>query len=146
MALSYASAGTDKGREPVGAMNTTPLINVMLVLLIMFIITIPVATHSTDFDLPGDLVDVQLNDLKNKIIISPQDQILWNGIPVNAGQMLTLLRDTLLLDVEPELQFEPNAMASYQTSARVLNTIKASGITKFGFVGNEKYRNFGKTG
>jgi biopolymer transport protein ExbD len=59
--------------------------------------------------------------------------------------MLTLLRDTLLLEVEPELQFEPNAMASYQTSARVLNTIKASGITKFGFVGNEKYRNFGKT-
>jgi len=58
--------------------------------------------------------------------------------------MLTLLRDTLLLEVESELQFEPNAMASYQTSARVLNIIKGSGVTKFGFVGNEKYRNFGK--
>ena len=48
------------------------------------------------------------------------------------------------LPVEPELQFEPEAEASYDLSAKVLNIIKGSGVTKFGFVGNEKYRVFGK--
>jgi biopolymer transport protein ExbD len=150
MALSFASGQRDKARSPMprpmGDMNTTPLIDVMLVLLIMIIITIPVATHSTDFDVaPGVPTKISFDNLKNKIVIDAQDQILWNGNRVNEGQMLTLLRDTLLLDVEPELQFEPDALASYRTSARVLHTIEASGVTKFGFVGNEKYRIFGKT-
>ncbi|MXP44695.1 biopolymer transporter ExbD [Altererythrobacter sediminis] len=127
-----------------GAMNTTPLIDVMLVLLIMFIITIPVATHSVDLNLPrGDVVAPMFED-KNKMVIDGQDRLYWNGQPVTEAETSSLLKDTLLLDVEPELQFEPDAMASYQVSARMLSTIKASGVTKFGFVGTERYREFGK--
>ena len=144
MALSFASTGLGAISQPMAEMNTTPLIDVMLVLLIMFIITIPVATQSVDVDLPRGPVHAPMHDLKNKTVIDARDRIYWNGAPVTEGQVSSLLRDTLLMDVEPELQFEPQAMASYDKSARLMKTIKTSGITKFGFVGNEKYRTFGK--
>ncbi len=133
--------------EPMIDMNMTPLIDVLLVLLIMFIITIPVATHSVDIDLPqGDSPPQEdmVDPVKNKLVLTAQDQILWNGTPVTEGQLVTLLAETTRMSVEPELQFEPEALASYEISARVLQNIKASGVTKFGFVGNEKYRTFGK--
>ena len=126
------SGGKDDG-SPMMEMNTTPLIDVMLVLLIMFIITIPVATHSVDIDLP---------------VPNPSDtpppvgEILWNGESINQNQLVANLQQTLTFAVEPELQFEPEANASYDLSAKVLNIIKGSGVTKFGFVGNEKYRVF----
>lgn len=132
--------------EPMLDMNMTPLIDVLLVLLIMFIITIPVATHSVDIDLPqGDPPpqDVIIDPVKNKLILSAADQILWNGEVVTSGQLRTLLAETTRMAVEPELQFEPEAQASYDLSAKVLQIIKGSGVTKFGFVGNEKYRVFG---
>lgn len=131
--------------EPMLDMNMTPLIDVLLVLLIMFIITIPVATHSVDIDLPqGDPppTDVIIDPVKNKLVLSAADQILWNGEVVTSGQLRTLLNETTRMAVEPELQFEPEAQASYDISAKVLQIIKGSGVTKFGFVGNEKYRAF----
>jgi biopolymer transport protein ExbD len=133
--------------EPMMDMNMTPLIDVLLVLLIMFIITIPVATHSVDIDLPQGNPppqDIVVDPVKNKLILTTQDVILWNGTPVTEGQLVTLLNETTGMSPEPELQFEPEALASYNITARVLNDIKASGVTKFGFVGNEKYRQFGK--
>lgn len=132
--------------DPMIDMNMTPLIDVLLVLLIMFIITIPVATHSVDIDLPsGDPPpqDIQIDPIKNKLVLTSTDQILWNAEPVNQGQLVTLLQETTQMAVEPELQFEPEAQASYDLSAKVLQVIKSSGVTKFGFVGNEKYRVFG---
>ena len=140
------SGGKDDG-APMMEMNMTPLIDVLLVLLIMFIITIPVATHSIDIDLPQanenpppDMVD----PIKNKIVLTPQNQILWNGTAIDDGTLVANLQTSLTYAVEPELQFEPEATASYDLSAKVLNIIKASGVTKFGFVGNEKYGVFGK--
>lgn len=133
--------------EPMMDMNMTPLIDVLLVLLIMFIITIPVATHSVDIDLPQGNPppqDIVLDPVKNKLVLTQADQILWNGTPVDSGQLVTLLSETTRMSVEPELQFEPEPLASYDLSAKVLQIIKSSGVTKFGFVGNEKYRQFGK--
>ena len=133
--------------EPMMDMNMTPLIDVLLVLLIMFIITIPVATHSVDIDLPQGNPppqDIVVDPVKNKLVLTQADQILWNGTPVDSGQLVTLLSETTRMAVEPELQFEPEPLASYDIAAKVLQIIKSSGVTKFGFVGNEKYRAFGK--
>ena len=140
------SGGKDDG-APMMEMNMTPLIDVLLVLLIMFIITIPVATHSVDIDLPAPNPtppDVIVEPEKNKLVLTTQDQILWNGNTIDQGQLITLLQQSTEMAVEPELQFEPEPQASYDLAARVLQIIKASGVTKFGFVGNERYRTFGK--
>ncbi len=133
--------------QPMMEMNMTPLIDVLLVLLIMFIITIPVATHSVDIDLPTPQPPTNpppIDPIKNKVVLTVNDQILWNGTPLTEGELVSTLQQSLTLAVEPELQFEPEPLASYELAARVLNDIKGSGVTKFGFVGNDKYRNFGK--
>ena len=136
------SGGKDDG-SPMMEMNMTPLIDVLLVLLIVFIMSIPVATHSVDIDLPSPSPldnPPPVDPIKNKIVLTPGNEILWNGTPINQGELVANLQTSLTYSVEPELQFEPEAMASYDLSAKVLNIIKASGVTKFGFVGNEKYR------
>ncbi len=142
------SGGKDDG-SPMMEMNMTPLIDVLLVLLIMFIITIPVATHSVDIDLPTppeNPPDVIVEPIKNKLMITQSDELLWNGNPISDGELVQLLQESTRMDPEPELQFEPEQLASYDRSVRVLEIIKASGVTKFGFVGNERYRSFGKAG
>jgi biopolymer transport protein ExbD len=139
------SGGKDDG-SPMMEMNTTPLIDVLLVLLIMFIITIPVATHSVDIDLPvpSDQQNLpEVDPIKNKIVITEQDQVLWNGQPLDDSGLVANLQASLALPEEPELQYEPTAGASYDRSLRVLDIIKGSGVTRFGFVGNEQYRTFG---
>jgi biopolymer transport protein ExbD len=140
------STGKDDG-EPMMEMNTTPLIDVMLVLLIMFIITIPVATHAVSIDLPNPSApppDVIVQREKNKVVIMPNNAILWNGAEVDQGQLLSLLQSTLAIKPEPELQYQPDPQAPYDTAVRVLNIIKGSGVTAFGFVGNEQYSEFSK--
>ena len=140
------SGGKDDG-APMMEMNMTPLIDVLLVLLIVFIMSIPVATHAVNIDLPvpnpnppPNMVD----PIKNKIVLTPNNEILWNGETIDQGTLVANLQTSLTFAVEPELQYEPEALASYDLSAKVLNIIKGSGVTKFGFVGNEKYRVFGK--
>ena len=81
---------------------------------------------------------------KNKLVLTAGDEILWNGNTIDSGQLVTLLGESVAMAVEPELQFEPEPQASYDLAAKVLQIIKASGVTKFGFVGNERYRTFGK--
>ena len=140
------SGGSDDG-QPMGEMNTTPLIDVMLVLLIMFIITIPVATHAVNIDLPSPSPpppDTQVKPDKNKVTITPTNQIMWNGNAVDEHQLSGLLLATRKMALEPELQFQPDPQAGYEQTAHALNVIKSSGVTKFGFVGNEQFITFGR--
>jgi len=141
------SGGKDDG-APMMEMNTTPLIDVMLVLLIMFIITIPVATHSIDIDLPVAAPPTNtpppVDPIKNKVVITPDDKILWNGTQIDGAMLLNNLKESLTYPTEPELQFQPDGGASYDLSAKVLNIIKGSQVTKFGFVGNEQFSEFSK--
>lgn len=145
MAISMGSTGAD---EPMMEMNTTPLIDVLLVLLIMFIITIPPITNAVNIDLPVDSGDPPpdnpVEPVINKVVILPTNEIQWNGTPVTLAQMEQFLIQTKSMVPEPELQFQPAPNAIYDTVDRALAKIKGSGITKFGFVGNEQYRVFGK--
>jgi biopolymer transport protein ExbD len=137
------SGGKDDG-APMMDMNMTPLIDVLLVLLIMFIITIPVQTHAVKVDLPVNQknnpppVDAQ----KNKIIIDASDNVTWNGTPVTSDEQLNqYLQATLQIQPEPELHFQPLPDARYEKVDKVLAIIKRSGISKLGFIGNEQYAN-----
>src|SRR5688572_1634702 len=102
------SGGKDDG-APMMEMNMTPLIDVLLVLLIVFIMSIPVATHAVNIDLPvpSDQQTQLVDPVKNKIVLTPTDQILWNGVAINDSELVGNLRQTLTFAVEPELQFEP---------------------------------------
>jgi biopolymer transport protein ExbD len=137
------SGGKDDG-EPMMEMNTTPLIDVMLVLLIMFIITIPVQTHAVKVDLPQNSNSNPQNPIepdKNKVGIDPTGQIFWNGSPVNDVTLRQYLDQTTTMNPEPELHFQPDPQARYEVVDNVLAIIKRANVTKLGFVGNEQYRN-----
>ncbi|GMM61570.1 ExbD/TolR family protein [Novosphingobium pituita] len=140
------SGGKDDG-SPMMEMNTTPLIDVMLVLLIMFIITIPVATHSVNVNLPQASPPTNnpvVDPVKNKLILTQDNQVLWNGSPVTDGNLVSLLQATKAMSPEPELQFQPDGASSYERANQLLKIITESKVTKFGFVGNEGYATFGK--
>ena len=140
------SAGSDDG-EPMMEMNTTPLIDVMLVLLIMFIITIPVATHAVNIDLPQPTTvpnNVTIDPIKNKLVLTATNQILWNGASVSEGQLVSIIASTKGNNPEPELQFQPEEYASYEIANRLMKIITDAKVTKFGFVGNENFATFEK--
>ncbi len=133
-------AGSDQGNV-LSDINTTPLIDVMLVLLIMFIITIPLQTHQVAVDLPaGDPPRSDLPDpVKNRIVISPTGQLSWNEAPVELAQLRRHVEATQRMNPIPELHLEPDALAPYAVVDEVLGVTKRAQVTKMGFVGNERY-------
>jgi biopolymer transport protein ExbD len=131
--------------EPMMDINTTPLIDVMLVLLIMFIITIPIQTHAVKLDLPQDQPNQQpppIDPVKNKIVITPQDQVLWNGTPIDLVRMRQYLDVTQTMNPIPELHLQPDPYARYELVDEVLAVTKRARVEKMGFVGNEAYATF----
>lgn len=135
---THSKADLTHAEKPMGEMNTTPLIDVMLVLLIMFILTIPIQTHTVEIDLPFGQKGTTYAD-KNKLIIDAQNQLYWNGEAIDQRRLEQLLAETQKFDVEPELQFQPDAAARYIIVDDTLAAIKRSGARKLGFVGNEHY-------
>jgi biopolymer transport protein ExbD len=128
--------------EPMLDMNVTPLIDVMLVLLIMFIITIPIQTHAVKLDLPvnqPNQTPPPINPVKNTLSINAQDQVLWNGAPVTMDQLRTYLDATQQMNPIPELHLQPDATARYEIVDDVLAVTKKAKVQKMGFVGNEYY-------
>ena len=128
-------------QQPMIEMNTTPLIDVMLVLLIMFITTIPIQTHSAKLDLPSCAECPKVNALKNEIVITRSDAILWNGQPISEAGLRYDLRWTQQMKPMPELHLRPAPDARYEAVDQVLAIIKGERVEKFGFVGNEAYAN-----
>ena len=131
--------------EPMMDINMTPLIDVMLVLLIMFIITIPIQTHAVKLDLPQNNPNdtpPPVDPIKNKVIITTQGAILWNGAPVNQQQLRQYLDISQQMNPLPELHLQPEPDARYEVVDQVLAITKQAHVEKMGFVGNEQYANF----
>jgi biopolymer transport protein ExbD len=135
------AASTAEG-EPMMDINTTPLIDVMLVLLIMFIITIPIQTHAVKLDLPQDQQNTPpppVDPVKNKVTIDPAGTIFWNGTPVDITRLRQYLDITQSMNPIPELHLQPDPQARYVVVDEVLATTKKAQVEKMGFVGNEAY-------
>jgi biopolymer transport protein ExbD len=130
--------------RPIGEMNVTPFIDVLLVLLIMLILAIPAPVHVTPVDLPSDRVEAELPVLAdNTIAIDTADRLFWNGTPVSPEALRAQVAAASALEQPALLRFAPDADARYDTAARTIALIKEEGARSFAFVGNERHRNFG---
>ena len=124
---------------PMSEMNTTPLIDVMLVLLIMFIITVPMQTHQIEQQLPQPGTVLEINRLKNEIGMSAAGQLSWNDKAISDRELAGALGAIARMDEQPEIHFRPDAAARYERVDQVLGIAAKSGADRFGFVGNEQY-------
>ena len=131
MAMSIASSPG----EPVCEMNTTPLIDVMLVLLIMFIITVPVMTHAVKLDMSRSPAHAQPPAASAiDLDIDFDDTVFWNGTPVSSLQTLdSYFRTESARDVQPEVHLRADRRAKYGTVAVVLAAAQRNRMRKIGF-------------
>lgn len=127
---------------PIIEINTTPFIDVLLVLLIMFIITIPLQSHAVKLDLPGKPPIVVAQPIRNTIVITTAGQILWNGVPISMDGLRHNLGLTQRMVPTPELHLQPEPDARYELVDQVLAITKRAQVEKMGFVGNERYATF----
>ncbi len=138
MAMSVGGGGED---EPMMDINTTPLIDVMLVLLIMFIITLPVMTHAVKLDMPQSR-----NLPPPPVVVEPiqleidwDGTVIWNGTPVQLGALEGYFRVEAAKNPQPEVHVRPNRRANYDTVAKVLALAQRNNMQRIGFVGNEQF-------
>jgi biopolymer transport protein ExbD len=142
--MAMQTTGSNTEGEPVMDINTTPLIDVMLVLLIMIITTIPPQSHAVKLDLPqnSNSPPPPVDPIKNKIVILGNGGLLWNGTPVNQQQLKQYLEASQQLTPLPELHLQPEPNAPYGLVDEVLAVTKFAKVEKMGFVGNEQYGTF----
>ena len=139
MAMNVGTGGDED--EPMMEINTTPLIDVMLVLLVMLIITIPLQTHAIKLDMPQAVETVV--DEEPSIVQLGVDEyglVSWNGeeLPDMAALEAKFAAAADAIP-QPEIHLRPNRMVEYDHVAKVLSAAQRIGVTKIGFVGNEQY-------
>lgn len=141
MSMSVGSPGGSD--ETLCDMNTTPLIDVMLVLLVMLIVTIPIQTHAVKLDLPPPNNNPPPPNQQPVVVnleIDFDGTPIWNGSPVpSRAQLDRYFTDIAAQIPQPEVHLRPNRLAKYSDVARALADAQRLGVTKIGFVGNEQY-------
>lgn len=138
------NVGSDSTTEDEGIVdiNTTPLIDVMLVLLIMLIITIPLQTHSVSIDLPqGNPPPSTAPDpVVDTVAIDFDNTITWNGEPVAGdADLQARFKDAAAQPVQPEMHIHPDRLASYKVVAKVLADAQRLGVSKLGIMGSDQF-------
>jgi biopolymer transport protein ExbD len=139
MAMQVGGGGEG---EPMLDINTTPLIDVMLVLLIMFIITLPIMSHAVKLDMPRPSQSPPPQEEITepiRIEIDWDGTIIWNGSVVQMGQLEGYFRTEAAKNPQPELHVRPDRRARYDTVAKVLALAQRNGMQRIGFVGNEQF-------
>ncbi|MCU0775816.1 MAG: biopolymer transporter ExbD [Ideonella sp.] len=127
--------------EPMVEINTTPLIDVMLVLLIMLIITIPIQLHAVNLNMPvGTPPPQDVPPQIVKIDIDENSVVFWQGVAVaDAAELDAKMREVAALPSQPEIHLRPNKDAQYAVVANVLAATKRVGLNKIGVVGAEQF-------
>ena len=139
--MNVGSSGDGSGDpEVMMDINTTPLIDVMLVLLVMLIITIPIQLHAVNLDMPVGAPPVNnIKPEKIQIDIDDRSVVYWQGLPVSA-QELEANMDTIGQQAsQPEVHIRPNKASQYAVFANVLSTSKRKGLTKMAVIGSEQF-------
>jgi biopolymer transport protein ExbD len=120
--------------------NTTPLIDVMLVLLIMLIITIPIQLHAVSLNMPiGTPPPTEKPEIVS-IHIDDKSVVHWQGVPVaGAAELESMMKAAAAQSVQPEIHLRPNRQAKYEVVANVLASTRRLGLTKIAVVGSEQF-------
>jgi biopolymer transport protein ExbD len=138
MAMSSSTADGEVMVE----MNTTPLIDVMLVLLTLLIITLPIQTHAVKLDMPSAAQNTPPPDVTPESVTLQVDfdgTVLWNGQAVDRATMDAYFADAAKKDPQPEIHIDANRLAKYDAVARVLADAQRLGATHIGFTGIDQY-------
>jgi biopolymer transport protein ExbD len=140
MAMSVLEGSEDDG-DVIAEMNTTPLIDVMLVLLIMLIITIPIQTHAVKLNMPtSSSAPVTEQPKVIEVAVSPTGVISWNGSPVASREDLEAkIIEAAKMEPEPEVHLRPDRAVKYEVVAMVMASSQRLGLTKLGLTGNEQF-------
>jgi len=139
-----AVGNSEGGDETLCDMNTTPLIDVMLVLLVMLIVTIPIQTHAVKLDLPPPTNTPPPPPDQQPVVINLEvdfdGTIMWNGNVVpDQDTMMKYLASSAASNPQPEIHLRPNRLAKYDTVAKILAWAQRIGVKRIGFVGNEQF-------
>ena len=139
MAMKLGAGGGDD--EPMIEMNMTPLIDVMLVLLIMFIITIPIQTHAVKMNLPvAPSAPPPQPPQIVRIDVDFDGSIGWNGTMLaDRHELEARLAEVAAQPEQPEVHLRPNKLVTYKVVAMILASAQRLGVTKIGIIGNEQF-------
>jgi biopolymer transport protein ExbD len=126
--------------QPISAINTTPIIDVMLVLLIMFIITIPVMTHKVEIELPQGVPPVvPIEPETHQLALDSGSRLTWDGAPIAESALPARLAAFRSAAPDGILHFRAEPETRYEDFDRVLADVKRSGIERLGFLGNDRF-------
>jgi len=135
MAMNVGSAGGDDD-EVISTINTTPLVDIMLVLLIIFLITIPVVTTSIPVQLPKERNEIRVTKPENIVIsVDANGGIFWNELRLkNTTALIDRLKKVAVLTPQPEVQIRGDGAGRYEGVGRVIYACQRAGIAKVGFI------------
>jgi biopolymer transport protein ExbD len=141
MGMNIGSSAAGGDPEPIMDINTTPLIDVMLVLLVMLIITIPIQLHSVNLNLPiGEPPHSDVKPQVVKIDIDEHSTIFWNGEALTArADLQQRLQSAAAQPDQPEVHVRPNKGSRYETFTEVMVSVNHAGLRKLGVVGSEQF-------
>ncbi len=142
MGMSLGSSDGDED-EVIGTINTTPLVDVMLVLLIIFLITIPVVTHTIPVKLPNEFDEPYKTKPENiNLAVNKQGDMFWNEQLVpNTATLLSKLKEVAVIVPQPELHIRGDQQTKYEYIGKVILTAQRAGIAKIGFITEPPARN-----
>jgi biopolymer transport protein ExbD len=140
MGMNVGSSSGGGDSEPIMDINTTPLIDVMLVLIIMLIITIPIQLHSVNMEMPVGNPPNKEKPQEVRIDIDRTGQIFWNGVVVDRATLDANMTETAKLVPQPNMMIRPDKFARYEPVAFVLANSQRRGLNKMAIIGGEQYR------
>lgn len=140
MGMHVGNTSSSGEPEVMMDINTTPLIDVMLVLLVMLIITIPIQLHAVNLEMPVGAPPVNnIKPEKVQIDIDERSVVYWQGLPVDAGALEQKMTEMAKLPTQPEVHIRPNKDSEYAVFANVLSSSKRLGLNKIAVIGAEQF-------